>query len=68
VALATFDTIVSGTRAAVTDRSAADRRELFGENAARIYRLESALLGDSMPEARSSRLGNKLLGDCDDLT
>jgi predicted TIM-barrel fold metal-dependent hydrolase len=37
--VATFDDIVSGVKAAVSDRSPAHRHKLFYENAARIYRL-----------------------------
>ena len=37
--VATFDAIVSGMRAAVSDCSPADLHKLFYENAARIYRL-----------------------------
>jgi predicted TIM-barrel fold metal-dependent hydrolase len=40
--VATFDAIVSGMRAALSDRSPDDRRKLFYENATRIYRLENA--------------------------
>jgi predicted TIM-barrel fold metal-dependent hydrolase len=40
--VATYDAIVSGTRAAVADRSPAARHKVFYENAARIYRLEEA--------------------------
>ena len=43
--LATFDAIVSGTRAAVADRSSEDLHKLFGDNAMRIYRLETLPLG-----------------------
>jgi predicted TIM-barrel fold metal-dependent hydrolase len=38
--VASFDAIVSGLKAAVSDLSPADRHKLFYENAARIYRLE----------------------------
>jgi predicted TIM-barrel fold metal-dependent hydrolase len=40
--VATFDAIVSGMRAALAQRSPADRHKFFFANAARIYRLESA--------------------------
>jgi predicted TIM-barrel fold metal-dependent hydrolase len=38
--VATFDTIVSGTKASIADRSAVDQYKLFCGNATRIYRLE----------------------------
>jgi predicted TIM-barrel fold metal-dependent hydrolase len=37
--VATFDAIVAGTKAALADCSALDRRKLFHDNATRIYRL-----------------------------
>ena len=40
--VATFDAIVSGMKAAVSDRSSEDRRKFFHENAVRIYRLANA--------------------------
>jgi predicted TIM-barrel fold metal-dependent hydrolase len=38
--VATFDGIVTGMKAAVADRSRADRRKFFRDNAVRIYRIE----------------------------
>ena len=37
--VATFDAIFTGFTAAVTDLSAEDRRKLFHETAARLYRI-----------------------------
>ncbi len=47
--VATFDAIVSGIKAAVSDRSPADQHKLFYENAQRIYRLKNVTT-DADPE------------------
>ncbi|MDX1376242.1 MAG: amidohydrolase family protein, partial [Burkholderiales bacterium] len=39
--VASYDTIMSGFRVIVADRPAAERRALFHDNAARIYRIDS---------------------------